>query len=97
MHVIARRALREFWETHPDAEGPLRAWYDEASKARWQSPNDIRARYAHASFVEDDRVIFNIGGNKYRLIVVVRYRTGTAFVRFIGTHAEYDRIDARRI
>ena len=97
MHVIARRALREFWETHPDAEGPLRAWHDEASKARWRSANDIRARYAHASFVGDDRVVFNVGGNKYRLIVVVRYRTGTVFVRFIGTHAEYDRIDARRI
>jgi mRNA interferase HigB len=97
MHVIARRTLREFWVKHADAEGPLRAWYDEAAKARWQSPNEIRARYAQASFVGDDRVIFSIGGNNYRLIVAIRYRTGIVFVRFIGTHAEYDRIDARTI
>jgi mRNA interferase HigB len=97
MHVIARKALREFWEQHPDAEGPLRAWHNEATKARWNSPQDIRARYAHASFVGADRVVFDIGGNRYRLIVVVRYRTGTVFVRFVGTHADYDRIDARTI
>jgi mRNA interferase HigB len=97
MHVIARKALREFWEQHPDAEGPLRAWHDEATKARWNSPQDIRTRYAHASFVGADRVVFDIGGNRYRLIVVVRYRTGTVFVRFVGTHADYDRIDARTI
>ncbi len=97
MHVIALKALREFWEQHPDAEQPLRAWYDEVRRARWQSSQDIRARYAHASFVGIDRVIFNIGGNKYRLIVVVRYRTGTVFVRFVGTHADYDHIDARTI
>jgi mRNA interferase HigB len=97
MHVIAVKALREFWERHPDAEGSLRAWYDEARRARWQSAQDIRARYAHASFVGTERVIFNIGGNKYRLIAVVRCRTATIFVRFVGTHADYDRIDARTI
>ncbi len=95
MHVIALKVLREFWEKHPEAEQPLRAWYDEARRSQWQSPRDIRARYAHASFVSADRVIFNIGGNKYRLIVVVRYRTRTVFIRFVGTHAEYDHINAR--
>jgi mRNA interferase HigB len=97
MHVIARKALREFWEKHPDAEGPLRAWYDQAMRARWRTAQEIRTLYASASFVGDDRVAFNIGGNKYRLIVAVRYRTGTVFVRFVGTHAEYDRIDARTV
>ena len=97
MHVIARKTLREFWEKHPDAEGALRAWFDEATRARWRSPQDIRARYAHASFVGADRVVFNIGGNKYRLIVAVRYRSGTVFVRFVGTHADYDQIDAGTI
>jgi mRNA interferase HigB len=97
MHVIARKTRRDFWEQHPDAEGPLRAWNDEATRARWQSPNDVRIRYSHASFVGDDRVVFNLGGNKYRLIVLVRYRSGTVFVRFVGTHAEYDRIDARTV
>jgi mRNA interferase HigB len=97
MHVIALKALRDFWEQHPDAEGPLRAWYTEARTARWQSPQDIRDRYAHASFVGAERVIFNISGNRYRLLVAVRYRSGTVFVRFVGTHAEYDRIDAQSI
>ena len=97
MHVIARKTLREFWENHPDAEGPLRAWFDEATRARWRSPQDIRARYARASFVGADRVVFNIGGNKYRLIVAVRYCSGTVFVRFVGTHADYDQIDAGTI
>jgi mRNA interferase HigB len=81
----------------PFAERPLRAWYDEAAKARWQSPRDIRDWYAHASFVGTDRVVFNIAGNKHRLIVAVRYRSGTVFVRFVGTHDEYDRVDARTI
>jgi mRNA interferase HigB len=97
MHVIALKALRDFWAGHPDTEGPWRAWFSEATRAHWQSPQEIRERYAHASFVGTDRVIFNIGGNKYRLIVVVRYRTETVFVRFVGTHADYDRIDARSI
>lgn len=97
MHVIAVKALRDFWSEHPDAEGPLRASYDEARRARWQSPQAICDRYASASFVGADRVVFNISGNRYRLIVAVRYRTGAIFVRLVGTHAGYDRIDARTI
>ncbi len=97
MRVIARKSLRDFWERHPDAEGPLKAWFHEAEKARWRGPSDIKARYAAASFVGGGRVVFNIAGNRYRLVTVVRYRFGFVFIRFVGTHAEYDRIDAEAI
>lgn len=97
MRVISRRALREFWVKHPAAEGPLRAWYSEARGADWRTPDQIRERYASASFVGRDRVVFNIGGNKYRLVAAIRFDRGIAFIRFIGTHAEYDKIDVTEI
>ncbi len=97
MRIIARRTLREFWEAHADAEQPLKAWYTEASRADWSSPSEIRARYASVSFIGPDRVVFNIGGNKYRLLVAVRYDLGIVFIRFIGTHAEYDRVDVSTV
>ena len=94
MHVISRKTLREFWEAHPDSEGPLKAWHAEAKAALWQTPAQIKARYRTASILRNSRVVFNIGGNKYRLIVRVNYKCGTVYVRFIGTHSDYDRIDA---
>lgn len=97
MRVIAKKTLREFWERHADARGPLEAWHAEATHADWKSPNDIEARYASASFVPTDRVGFNIKGNQYRLIVHVRYDVGIVFIRFIGTHAENDEIDASTV
>ncbi|MDQ2068987.1 type II toxin-antitoxin system HigB family toxin [Natronospira bacteriovora] len=97
MRVIAKRTLRRFWEKHPDAEGPLKAWHTEAEAARWRQPQDIKDRYRSASFVGNNRVVFNIGGNKYRLVVHVRYDNGIVFVRFIGTHAEYDHIDVETV
>jgi mRNA interferase HigB len=99
MRVIALRALREFWQQpgRRDAEQPLRAWFREVERADWRTSADIRTRYATASFLNDNRVCFNIGGNKYRLIVRVLYRHHAVFVRFIGTHAEYDRIDANTV
>lgn len=97
MRIYSRSTLRRFWEVHPDAEHPLRAWYAEAKKAEWKGPVDIRALHRTASFVGDDRVVFNIGGNKYRLVVAVSHRRGTVFVRFVGTHSEYDRIDVRTV
>ena len=95
MRVIALRTFRAFWEEpgHADAEGPLRAWYAEASSADWQTTADIKARHRTASVLKEGRVVFNIGGNKYRLIVHVRHPI--AFVRFVGTHQEYDRISAQ--
>jgi mRNA interferase HigB len=76
---------------------PLRAWFKEANAANWGTPADIKRSYASASVLNANRVVFNIGGNKYRLIVVVHYRVRTIYIRFIGTHAEYDRIDANTV
>ncbi len=99
MRVIALAKLREFWQRsgRSDPEQPLRAWFKEAEKSDWAAPADIKRRYPSASFLNDNRVVFNIGGNKYRLIVRVMYRSRTVYVRFIGTHREYDRIDARAV
>ena len=97
MRIISRRRLVEFWETHPDAEQPLRAWYTEAKKASWKSPVEIKAIYRSVSILSNNRVVFNIKGNTYRLIVIVEYSQGKMFIRFVGTHAEYDRIDATSI
>nr|WP_301288426.1 type II toxin-antitoxin system HigB family toxin [Natronospira proteinivora] len=89
--------MREFWEKHPDAAEPLKAWHSEVEHAAWKTPQDIKNRYGSASFVGNNRVVFNIGGNKYRLVVRVRYDLGIVFVRFIGTHAEYDRINVETV
>ncbi len=97
MRIIAISTLREFWRIHPDAEIPLRAWYAEASRADWARPADIKAAYRSASFVANGRVVFNIKGNEYRLVVAVHYNRGIIFVRFVGTHRAYDRIDATTI
>lgn len=97
MHIIALRTLREYWERNPKAETPLRAWYAEAVRAEWRTPADIKAAHRNASFLANNRVVFNIKGNDYRLVVAVRYTSTTMFIRFVGTHAEYDRIDATTI
>lgn len=95
MRVISRKRLVEFSRIHPDAGGPLTSWFREVKRARWTSTADISAAYRTADFVGNDRIVFNIGGNKYRL--VVRYRAPIVYIRFIGTHSEYDRIDASQI
>lgn len=97
MRIIVISQLRAFWSKHPQAEMPLRAWYAEASRADWRSPTGIKAAYRNASFLPGNRVIFNIKGNDYRLVVAVHYNRGMMFIRFVGTHAEYDRIDAGTI
>ena len=97
MRIIARRTLRAFWELHPDAEQPLKAWFAEASSVSWETPQAVKDQYRHASFVADNRVIFNIGGNKYRLVVHVNYDFGIVYVKFIGTHSEYDKIDPETV
>jgi mRNA interferase HigB len=99
MHVIKRKALIEFYNQpdHQDAKGPLEAWYYEARHAQWASPADVKAMYGSASILKDNRVVFNIAGNKYRLVVRINYNSKTVFVRFIGTHKEYDEIDAQVI
>ncbi|MCC5043763.1 MULTISPECIES: type II toxin-antitoxin system HigB family toxin [Xanthomonas] len=97
MRVIAIATLRDYWEANPPAEQPLKAWYDEAKAATWKSPQDIKNAYRNASIIANNRVVFNIKGNDYRLIVAVAYRVGIVYVKFIGTHAEYDQIDAATI
>jgi len=97
MHIVSRKPLRAFSEKHPQAKGPLDAWFSEVSHAEWTSFVDVRARYGSADVVAGNRVIFNIGGNKYRLVVKIAYKCGKVFVRFVGTHDEYDKIDPTKI
>jgi mRNA interferase HigB len=99
MRVIAKSSLKKFWEQPgcADARGPLHSWYDEALKATWQSPQDVKDHYASASICGDNRVVFNIGGNKYRLVVELQYRASIVWIKFIGTHAQYDLIDVESV
>lgn len=99
MRIISRASLRDFWNQpqYIDAEQPLKAWYDEAKHADWSTPQDIKSLYRNASFIANNRVIFNIHGNKYRLIVAVNYAFSICYIRFIGTHKQYDNIDAKNI
>jgi mRNA interferase HigB len=94
MRIIARRTLKEFWEAgHADAEQPLKAWFAEVSRAEWSSMTDIKIRFAHASVVDAERVVFNIGGNKYRLVVKAWFPGRAVWIKFVGTHRQYDRLD----
>jgi len=99
MHIIKRKILVEFFQQprYQDAKGPLEAWYYEAKHAQWASPADVKVQYGSASILKGNRVVFNIADNKYRLVVKINYDSKTVFVRFIGTHREYDKIDAEVI
>ena len=95
MQVIAKRTLRLFWQRHPQAEGPLRAWHAAVSRAKWQGPADVKVGFgATVDFLVDNRLVFDIGGNKYRPVAHVAYRFKRVLIKFVGTHKEYDRIDA---
>ena len=93
MRIIARRTLRVFWEANSDAEQPLKAWFREAQAAQWGSPHDVKAQYRSASIVGGNRIVFNVAGNKYRLVVKFNFAHRIAYIRFVGTHADYDLID----
>lgn len=97
MRIISRKMLREFWEKHPDSQQALQAWYHDAKLANWKTPADIKSIYRNASIVANNRVVFNIKGNDYRLVVAIQYQHGVIYIRFIGTHAEYDKIEAATI
>ena len=98
MQVIARRTLKEFWARHPRAEGPIRAWFTIVARAKWANPAEIKQQFGGTvDFVGDNRVIFDLGGNKYRLIVHISFAFGRVLVKFIGTHAEYDRTDPETV
>ena len=97
MRIVALGTLRDFWQRHTDAEIPLRSWYAAASRAEWRNPADVKVAYRNASFVANNRIVFNVKGNAYRLVVAAHYNRGFMFVRFIGSHRDYDKIDAARI
>jgi len=97
MRIISRSTLRLFWEKHSNSEQALKSWYQEAQRSKWSSPNEIKKEYPSASIIADNRVVFNIKGNSYRLIVKINYDYGVIWIRFVGTHAEYDKIDASKI
>jgi mRNA interferase HigB len=98
MQIIAKRTLRAFWEQHPPAEQPLKAWYALVAAARWNSPSEVKAMFGKTvDFVADNRAIFDIGGNKYRLIVHIAYAYSRVLIKFVGTHKEYDRIDPENV
>jgi mRNA interferase HigB len=95
--ILAKSTLRAFWELYPDSKIYLQTWYEIAVHAVWKSPDEIKQVFAHASILKDSRVVFNIKGNKYRLVVKINYSKQWMFIRFIGTHEEYDKIDANTI
>jgi mRNA interferase HigB len=97
MRIIALKTLRLFWEQHPDARQALQAWYRDAKRATWITPADLRPVYRNATFVGHNRVVFNIRGNQYRLVVAINYAHGIGYIRFIGSHQDYDKIDAATI
>lgn len=97
MRIVAVKFLREFWGKYPDAEQPLKSWVDEAKKAEWVQPSEIKEQYRNASILKNRRVVFNIKGNDYRLVVSMAYQYQAVYVKFIGTHKEYDSIDAETV
>lgn len=100
MRIIARKALIQFWDSHPkyaDAQSPLEAWYHEVKRANWSNPADIKEQYRSASIVKNGRVVFNIAGNKYRLVVYINFPKQIVYICFVGTHAQYDQIDVETI
>lgn len=100
MRIIAKRTLRAFWESSPayvDAKGSLEAWHSEVLKADWSSPRDVKAQFGTASILQGCRVVFNIHGNKYRLIVKINYPYKIIYIRFVGTHKQYDAIDVEHV
>jgi len=97
MRIIALKTLRVFWEQHPDAEQALLAWHHDARRAAWRTPAEIKDVFRNASFVGRNRVVFNVKGNDYRVVVAIHYAHGIAYIRFVGTHQEYERIDAASV
>lgn len=97
MRIIARKALKDFWVKYPDAEEPLKAWFKVTREADWKSPQDVKKLYRNASILKNGRAVFNIAGNKYRLVVWINYDYGVVYIRFTGTHKQYDETDVQTI
>ena len=97
MRIVAKKTLRDFWNKHNDCEEQLKTWYNETNKTNWKNPNELKKDYPSASILENNRIVFNIKGNKYRLVVKINYEYQIMWIRFIGTHAGYDKIDSNKI
>jgi len=97
VRIVAKGTLRTFWTKHKDCEEQLKSWYNEVSKTNWNNPNELKKEYPSASILEDNRIVFNIKGNNYRLIVKINYEYKILWIKFIGTHGEYDKINANKI
>ena len=97
MRIIAKKTLREFWERHADAQQSLQSWYADVQQADWKSTAEVKSMYRNVSFVANNRAVFNIKGNKYRVIVAIHYEYRIVYIRFVGTHAEYDTVDAATV
>ena len=97
MNVIAVSTLRNFWLSQPDSEQPLKSWHQEVVHANWSGPSDLKAQFRSASILKAGRVVFNISGNRFRLVCQIAYQTKWVFVKFVGTHEQYDQIDAQTI
>jgi mRNA interferase HigB len=97
LRVIAKRVLREFWIRHLDCEQQLKSWYPEAENSQWKNTNELKKEYPSASILKNNRVVFNIKGNNYRLIIRINFHYQMIWIRFIGTHSEYDKVDANKI
>jgi mRNA interferase HigB len=97
LRIISKKILRDFWEAHADSEQQLKSWFQETSNGEWKTPNDVKKEYPSASILNNNRIVFNIKGNNYRLIVRINYNHQMIWIRFIGTHAEYDKINANEI
>jgi len=97
MRIFSKRTLRIFWEEHPDAKEPLKSWFEEIEKAQWKSFNELKSEFGNCSLVGNNRVVFNIKGNKYRLIVLINFVQKKTFIKFIGTHKEYNIVNAKNI
>ena len=95
--IFAKSTFRAFWDKHADAEHYLKTWYETVKSAEWKTPNDVKQTFVNASILKDSRIVFNIRGNHYRLIAKFNFQKQWVFIRFIGTHAEYDQIDADTI
>ena len=97
MRIIAKKTLRDFWERHPDSEQSLKAWYLEFREAEWATPAQLKDLYSSASILVNNRVVFDVGGNKYRLIVWTRYQQNMVYIKWLGTHAEFDHVNAEKV
>ncbi len=97
MRIIARSTLREFWDKHSLVEQPLKSWFKNVPTSDWAKPDDVKTDYRNASFLQGNRVCFNIGGDKFRLVVRINYHYRIVYIRFVGTHEEYDAINANTV